>query len=430
MREAAPRVQRHVRSSAACLFRPRSQNPRGPTRRSKTTVSGRWSTPASPADTGNAQRHSAAQQQSAAPRRADDAAGKRRQHAIAQRVGADQATEKRFGRSQCQRPTGFRRQCRHQHRCQHCGGPAVRARNPAHSKAGAAKTNRKAVFRHDLRDRSDRLGAAGRTVRDDARSGRRCDPGRHPHRPMPRLQRRHRQRHGAACHCRGGHRGQHSGRRPQAGPSAQTQDRFRRRRRGCDRIGGRDCNQDGIAQAAAGAQQRGIAAPVKQPATQTDTTAAPEAALTAAVAATAPVAPKDHAAQGSGRQRRRRPRHRSPTDTNSATSDPSATATPASASQTNVAQQPAAAAKPEAGNEGVDAPKADAAANASPASAAAPSAHDQSPVTATDHTPTDLSGYRLPGDRHDPAAAPCSGGHGRSRGPPERYARQPMRRCR
>jgi len=127
-----------------------------------------------------------------------------------------------------------------------------------------------------------------------------------------------------------------------------------------------------------------VATPVKQQATQTDAAAVTDVALATAVAATAPkitmpkapvAAPTKTAASGAS-------------DIAPGTSDPSATATPAEAVHINVAQQPAVAGKPEAGNGIVDAAKADASASSSSISAAVVSAHEHSPVTGTAHTLT------------------------------------------
>jgi flagellar hook-length control protein FliK len=75
-------------------------------------------------------------------------------------------------------------------------------------------------------------------------------------------------------------------------------------------------------------------------------------------------------------------------DTNSAASGAFATPTPTEAARANVVQQPAVASKPEAGNDVVNAAKADVPAGSAPASAAPAAAHDHSPAAAAAHTLT------------------------------------------
>jgi len=126
-----------------------------------------------------------------------------------------------------------------------------------------------------------------------------------------------------------------------------------------------------------------VATPVKQQATQVT-----DVALATAVAATAPVAPKTTMPKAPVATPTKIAASGAP-DIAPGTSDPSATATPADAVHINVAQQPAVAGKQEAGNGIVDAAKADASASSSSISAAVVSAHEHSPVTGTAHTLTD-----------------------------------------
>ena len=107
--------------------------------------------------------------------------------------------------------------------------------------------------------------------------------------------------------------------------------------------------------------------------------------MTAAVAATAPVAPKatllKTPATGPAKTAA------GTTDANPGKPDPSAAAKPAEAATGNATQQPAAAGKP-AGND----PTGDSAAGVSSASSAAtPAAHDHSPVAGAEHAPADPS---------------------------------------
>jgi len=150
---------------------------------------------------------------------------------------------------------------------------------------------------------------------------------------------------------------------------------------------------------------------VQQQATQAVAAATTDLALTAAVAATAPVeakttllkapvaAPAKTAASSAA-------------DTSSGVPDPSATATPADTPQNNVAPPPAAAARQDGGNGRVEAAKADAPPSSSPASPAAEPAHEHSPVNATVvHTPTGSSdpGAQVAGTvQPQPASAPAT----------------------
>ena len=133
-----------------------------------------------------------------------------------------------------------------------------------------------------------------------------------------------------------------------------------------------------------------VATPAKQQATQTNATTATDAALTAAVAATVPVAPKTTLLKAPGAAQPKTAASGA-SDTNSGTLDPSAAATTAGAAQSNLAQQPTVAAKQEAGNGIIDTAKADASAGSSSTSAANVTAHDRSPVPAPGHAPTDSS---------------------------------------
>lgn len=136
-----------------------------------------------------------------------------------------------------------------------------------------------------------------------------------------------------------------------------------------------------------------VATPVNQKGTQTDATAAPDVALTAAVAATAPVASKTTLLKSPVAAQTKTAASGAP-DTNSGTSDPSATATAAEPAHNSIAQQPAVAAvaaKQEAGNGLGDAAKADASASPSSTSTAIVAAHEHSAVIETGHAPTDSS---------------------------------------
>ena len=136
------------------------------------------------------------------------------------------------------------------------------------------------------------------------------------------------------------------------------------------------------------------ATPVQQPATQSVTTAATAAtglALTDAAAAAAPVetkttllkpplaAPAKTAAS-------------SATDTGSSAPDSSNAARAADPPQNNIAPQPAAAAKLNAGNDRVATARTDAPASSSPQSPAADAAHEHSPASVTAHATADSSG--------------------------------------
>jgi flagellar hook-length control protein FliK len=107
--------------------------------------------------------------------------------------------------------------------------------------------------------------------------------------------------------------------------------------------------------------------------------------LTAAVAATAPVAPKatllKTPATGPAKTAA------GATDANPGKPDPSASAKPAEAATGNATQQPAAAGKP-AGNDLAGDSTAGVSSASSPAT---PAAHDHSPVTGAEHAPADPS---------------------------------------
>jgi flagellar hook-length control protein FliK len=132
------------------------------------------------------------------------------------------------------------------------------------------------------------------------------------------------------------------------------------------------------------------ATPVNQPATQTDATAATGAQLTAAVAATASVTPKvttktDGVTQTGAATS-------SDPETAPGTADPSATAISTGSPLNGVAQGPAVAGKPKAGNGGIDGIKADnPSANSSSTIATNISARDHSAVTEAGHAAADPS---------------------------------------
>ena len=136
------------------------------------------------------------------------------------------------------------------------------------------------------------------------------------------------------------------------------------------------------------AASEAVTTPVKPQAIQTDATAATDAALTAAVAQTSPVTSKTALPKFPVASQAKAA---SSGSSDSATSEPPATATPIEAAQSNLAQQPAAAAKQEAGNNIVDMAKTDASANSSSATTATVAAHDHSTVTGTGHAPTESS---------------------------------------
>lgn len=140
---------------------------------------------------------------------------------------------------------------------------------------------------------------------------------------------------------------------------------------------------DATANAAAATATAKIA--VQPTATPADATAATDAALTETVAATAPVAPKSTLLKTPAAPQAKTMASGT-SDTNPGTSDPSLPATPA---QNNAAQQPAAAAKQQAGNDIVDTARTDASGNSSSASAPTPSARDHSPLNATTHALAD-----------------------------------------
>ena len=76
------------------------------------------------------------------------------------------------------------------------------------------ENERQAVLRQDRHNRQACLGAAGRSVRDDAEPGRGCDPGRHRIDGCSGRTAGNRQRHGTAGHRSGGHRGQYRAGQP------------------------------------------------------------------------------------------------------------------------------------------------------------------------------------------------------------------------
>jgi flagellar hook-length control protein FliK len=131
------------------------------------------------------------------------------------------------------------------------------------------------------------------------------------------------------------------------------------------------------------AASEAVTTPVKP--IQTDAPAATDAALTAAVALTSPVTSKSALPKFPVASQAKAA---SSGSSDSATSEPPANATPIEAARSNLAQQPAAAAKREAGNNIVDMAKTDASANSSSATVAA---HDHSTITGTGHAPTESS---------------------------------------
>lgn len=131
------------------------------------------------------------------------------------------------------------------------------------------------------------------------------------------------------------------------------------------------------------AASEAVTTPVKP--IQTDAPAATDAALTAAVAQTSPVTSKTALPKFPVASQAKAA---SSGSSDSATSEPPANATPIEAARSNLAQQPAAAAKQEAGNNIVDMAKTDASANSSSATVAA---HDHSTITGTGHAPTESS---------------------------------------
>jgi flagellar hook-length control protein FliK len=129
-----------------------------------------------------------------------------------------------------------------------------------------------------------------------------------------------------------------------------------------------------------------------QPATQSLTTAATAAtdlAMTAAVAATAPVEAKTTLLKPPIAAPAKTALS-SAADAGSGAPDQSSRATAADAPQNNIAPPPAAAARQDGGNDRVETAKADAPAS-SPASPAAEPAHEHSLVSAAAHAPTGSS---------------------------------------
>ena len=132
------------------------------------------------------------------------------------------------------------------------------------------------------------------------------------------------------------------------------------------------------------------AAPVNQPAMQTDATAATGAELTAAVAATASVAPKVTAKTAGVAQTGTTAS--SDPETAPSTAGPSATAISTGSALNGVAQGPAVAGKPKAGNGIIEGTKADnPSANSSSTIATNISAREHSAVTAAGHAAADPS---------------------------------------
>jgi flagellar hook-length control protein FliK len=132
------------------------------------------------------------------------------------------------------------------------------------------------------------------------------------------------------------------------------------------------------------------AAPVNQPAMQTDATAATGAELTAAVAATASVAPKVTAKTAGVAQTGTTAS--SDPETAPGTAGPSATAISTGSALNGVAQGPAVAGKPKAGNGGIDGIKADhPSANSSSTIATNISAREHSAVAEAGHAGADPS---------------------------------------
>ena len=255
-----------------------------------------------PPDTGNDRAASAAQQQSASPRRADDAAANadNARSRDAASPTAQQKTLRMIATPAPTRlptpmppptPTPTLRRCQRR-------GAEIRRRE-----SRLRENHRKALFRYRRRGRSGRLGVAERTARDDP--GRGCDPRRCRVDGCSRCNAGLRQRHGAACDCGRGDRRDAAARRSERlrqrrSRPIQTPPQPRRhpRRASADDTASATTAANTSAatatakiavQAAAG---ESVNAPVKPPATQTDTAAPTNAALTVAVAATAPVLPK------------------------------------------------------------------------------------------------------------------------------------------
>jgi flagellar hook-length control protein FliK len=158
---------------------------------------------------------------------------------------------------------------------------------------------------------------------------------------------------------------------------------------------------------AAQAASETAATPVNQPATQTNATAATGAEVTAAVAATASVTPKVTAKTAGVAQTGTTAS--SDPETAPGTADPSATAT--GSALNGVAQGPAVAGKPKAGNGGIDGIKADnPSANSSSTIATNISAREHSAIAEAGHAaadPTDFSAQAtgtIQPQLHSPAA--------------------------
>ena len=159
------------------------------------------------------------------------------------------------------------------------------------------------------------------------------------------------------------------------------------------------------------AASEATATPVNQPAAQTDATAATGAELTAAVAAPAPVAPKVTTKTAGVTQTGAATS--SDPEAAPGTADPSATAVSTGSALNGVAQGPAVAGKPKAGNGGIDGIKADnPSANSSSTIATNISAREHSAAAEAGHAaadPTDI-GVQATGaiqpQLHSSAAAP------------------------
>ena len=153
------------------------------------------------------------------------------------------------------------------------------------------------------------------------------------------------------------------------------------------------------------------ATPVNQPAVQADATAATGAELTAAIAAPAPVAPKVTTKTAGVTQTGAATS--SDPEAAPGTADPSATAISTGSARNGVAQGPAVAGKPKAGNGGIDGIKADnPSTNSSSTIATNISAREHSAVAEAGHAaadPTDI-GVQATGaiqpQLHSSAAAP------------------------
>ena len=178
-----------------------------------------------PADTGNDRVAPAAPQPPASQRRADDTAAgadnTRSREASADRAAQNASDDRN---ASAQQASDANAAANADADASAAAAQRSKAKSGDHERRRAKTSDKPSSDKASATDQAG-YGAAGRAVRDDAEPGRGCDHGRHRIDGCSGRTAGNRQRHGAAGHRSGGHRGQH---RP--GPRRRRAGGCRRRR--------------------------------------------------------------------------------------------------------------------------------------------------------------------------------------------------------